>query len=122
MSVRDDIRDGAAKAAFDICRDLGVQATYTPLATGGSAVNVYCMPDDESTTEGNALEITTEQTAKRFFVPKQTGFPPTNGVRTKAKFEAESVTYFVESMDMDALRAGYVLTCTRDHAALIGDR
>ena len=123
MSLTTDIRDTAARAELEICKMRGVQATYTPFVTGGTPVVVWARPlPGESTDEGDVASITTEQSVRRFRIPRQTGFPPSNGVRTKGTLTYDGVLYRIAGFSVDSVGARYTFGCIRDHAAVIGDR
>ena len=122
MSVRTDLRDTAAAAALQMCKVYGAQGTYTSLTGESTATDVWLMPEGESTEEGEVIGVMVESSRRQFMVPRQSSptWPPTNGVRTKAKLVVEDVSWYVESIESDDLGATWTLDCIRDHAAIAG--
>jgi hypothetical protein len=117
MSMRTDIRDAAAQTALAVCMTFGDTITYSD--RGGAAVTLYAAPDDESVADVNILGLEADQTTRRFTVPKQANFPPTNGIRTGAEIKyptTAAYSYFVVSAEADTLGAAYTVTTTRKHA------
>lgn len=121
MSLSTDLRDTAANAELEVCKMRGAQGTYTPLPTGATAVAVWMRPlPGESTDEGDLSGIGTESTVKRFRVPRQTSFPPSDGVRTRGTLTYGGVLYRIAAFSVDSLGARYTFDCVREHAAIIG--
>lgn len=114
MSFRSDVRDATAAVSLDLLKELGVQIVYSH--RGAAGVTLWAAPDDESKTGGEMLDVDAELTSRVFFIPKQTNFPPTNGVSTEDTVTFESVLYHVRSIERDTVGAGYLLSCERVQA------
>jgi hypothetical protein len=114
MSVQTDIRDAAAKAAYDIHTVLGETFSYSN--RGAADVTLYGFFNEPTTTNENVLETETALTEIRLDVARQTNFPPTNGIACDDQITRGTVKYYVTAFESDPLGAMWTLTLERRKA------
>lgn len=120
MSTRSEIVTTAAQLALATCQVFGDVATYSN--KGGVGVTVYCDPQDESRELADVLGVSAEQTARRFFIPAQTSFPPATSIAIADEITYPtnaSYVYSVVRWETDSAGAGYNLDCVRKRVARI---
>jgi len=115
MTIKSEIRDGAANAALNIAQIFGVSVTYTASAT---TILLYAMIENTSreTLNMQAGFGLTDDESIVFVVPRQTSFPP-------AAFQnGATITYGTKIYDIDDIEydceditqsASFRLTCSR---------
>jgi hypothetical protein len=111
MSIFSDIQADAAEALYEICYELGISLTLQ--LSGGSAVTVYCMPEEQTTTNliegGSSGDAMTEL---KLHIPKQTNFSAATAAEvSNALVTYESIQYRVMSCTADPSRAVFTLQC-----------
>lgn len=115
MSARTEIRDAHAALAKNVLAQFGDTATYSNRGVAG--VTVYCDPGEESKDLAEELGCDVEETARRFFIPRQTSFPPSAGIATSDTLvypTSGGYTYFIKRWQADSLGAGYFVDAVRE--------
>jgi hypothetical protein len=121
VGVETYIRDQAARAQLYVFKSgLGQQGTYRNRS--GSNVTVWCDAEAETKTlvEQNGVEI--ELSTRVVHVPRQTNFPPTDGVAINDEFTLNSIKYYIDDFEKDALEATWKLTVQRQQARTLKGR
>jgi len=120
MSVRDEFQSVAANAAKEILELLGDTVSYTN--RNASAVTLSAHPGAESTDLSFEMGHDAETIARPFLIPKQTNFPPANGVNIGDGITFDNKTYRVELWrDISGgYGALFRLECVRTRTATIG--
>lgn len=112
---RQRIRDRLAHAAYRVAYRRGVVVTIT--YKDATTVDVYATLDPASNTIG-LRGGATDESRRVFYVPRQSGFEPTSAIASGATVTYASVTWPVESYDMDAEDETYssifVFNCGRN--------
>jgi hypothetical protein len=120
MSVRTDFRDDLASTVKDALDGLGDTATYIDEGTTVSGLTVH--PGAESKELAEVLGLRAEKTARKFMMPRQTGFPPTAGITIRSRITFDSKDYDVERWEdiSGGYEAVFRLYGSRDQAADVG--
>ena len=118
MSFRTELQTDAAELVVDVLGDLGETIVYRNKEA--STVNVVGSPLDSAFGLAEVLDIEVEENQRVFLVPKQTGFPPTNGINYGDTLTFDSVNYQVESYAVDDVGALYAITCSRSRPHKMG--
>ena len=118
MAFRDELQTDVAEAVVDVLQDLGATIAYKNKEE--DAVNVTGAPLDIGLTLGEFLDIETEETERVFLVPKQTSFPPTDGINYGDTLTFDSVPYQVERWEVDDVGILYAITCSRPRGHKMG--
>lgn len=106
MSFESEIRDLAAKSSLEFCKQL------TPGAfshKGQSPVTIYLSAGPERhelRIEGNH---SVEFAVRDFFVPRQTSFPPTEGVDPQDTITLLGSVWSIGPFELDSVGAAYVM-------------
>jgi hypothetical protein len=97
MSVDTTIRNAFALGLLRLYRARRKTIVFENADDG--EVTLYADYKNESTELAEVLGFEAEKTARKFFVPRQTNFPPADGVRPGALITVESKDYKVEKID-----------------------
>jgi hypothetical protein len=121
MSFRTDLRDlmaASAKAAQDV---LGDTVSYTNRAAS-AVTGLTAHPGPESRELAEAMGLRIEQTAREFEIPRQTSFPPSDGINIGDKVTFDSKDYRVERWEdiSEGYEALFKLSCSRMVASKAG--
>ncbi len=117
---RDDLRDQAALAFFEVAQDLGDQLNYSD--RGETPVPLWCIPEGEDRSLSSIINISDDETLKRFSIPRQYDsngvllFPPANDPSSSAEIIYEGYTWFLRAYHRDSVGAIYTITTVRKQA------
>lgn len=117
MSFSTDLRDACADAAKQILTTLGETVTYSH--RGAATVSVKCAVGDLAKSIAVEMGIDVENTEAVFTIPKQTSFPPTNGISVGDEIVFNSITYDVVDFKNDSPGAIFSLQCERKQARTV---
>jgi len=124
MSTRTDLRDSTAQVALDLLKAFGEQAYLSD--HGGASVTLWIDPGDENKGESDMLSVEAEGAERTFFIPKQTSFPPPNGLQVHgAEFTwptTASYKWQVIGYTADSTGAGYLVRVRRTQGTALGSR
>lgn len=119
MSVSTLVRDEISVALVVLYQDEGKTIVFENDDDG--EVTLYADYKNESTELAYILNFEGEKTGREFFVPRQTNFPPDEGVRIGALITVESKDYCVEKIeDAGDESPQFKLTCSRSIAISAG--
>jgi len=121
MSARTDFRDqfaAVAKIAQDV---LGDTISYTNRG-GSAATGITAHPGPESRELAEMMGLRAEMTAREFEVPRQTSFPPSDGINIGDGVTFDSKVYRVERWEdiSGGYEALFKLQCSRTVASKVG--
>ncbi len=119
MNFRADLRRGTARITLEILRVLGTTATYSG---ADRTVTIYCDPGAEQRTYSEVLGAMTDTTSRTFTIPRQTDFPPSNGVAVADEIDFEDNVYTVDEwLDVSAgVGALFEIKATRVQPTVLG--
>ena len=117
MSIETSMRDQLARAKICVYRVLGSTVLYSN--RGQTAVMLYADQGAETKNIAPALTADAEVSERDFFVPRQTAFPPANGVAIGDEVTWNGVIYTIDRMTQDAIGSEHTLTCIRRQARRI---
>lgn len=119
MSFNTVLRDGVANGFKQFYRAMGKTISYTHRTD--SAVTLYADSRPGDVITGDVLGADTRQTKRTFFIPRQTNFPPTNGIQIGDAIVENSVRYLVERAtdDGDNLTPQFEVVTVRDQATVV---
>lgn len=101
--TRNRIRDAVAKSALETCRRLGFQVNYQ--SPGCAAVTLWAIPNEGGDTMSLLGNTEIGQTME-LLIPRQTDFPPPDGLVPGARIQigdtwyATDIRYPMENADM----------------------
>lgn len=105
MSIETDIRDTTAAAVKEACR---LFSTCSYSHKGGTATTgLYCVPGAIEKTSTSVHGSDAEVQRRRFAMPYQTSFPPSNGIEIGDEITYANVVWRVVDYDTDAVGAVY---------------
>jgi hypothetical protein len=112
MGIRQDIRNCAALAHLEACKQLGEQVTF--YERGAAGVSVWAMPKGAGVNEEERLKVRSERLASGFSIARQTNFPPTNGPSINSEIvDADGVRWRIIAFEADSVDAVYRFDCER---------
>jgi len=116
MSVNTVVRDQTANAFKLLFRALGKSITY--IDETGAEATLYADSKPGARVNGEVIGMETEFSSRTFEIPRQTGFPPTNGVHVDHQIVCNGVRYLVRQAqdDSDELLAVHEIIGVRDQA------
>ena len=117
MSFSTDLRDACATAAYQILTVLGESVTYSH--RGAATINLKAAVGDLAKEMAGDLGMDVEDTEAVFTIPKQTSFPPTNGISIGDEIVWNSITWDVEDFKSDSPGAIFGLKCSRKQAVRV---
>lgn len=127
MSFRSDLQTATAQLAYDIIGVTGssseVTATYSNRGASGVSITVH--PEAESQELADMIGLQSNETARRFLVPKQTNFPPTAGIAVNDEMTyPTNATYKYRIVKWEDISGGvgslFQLSCARSLARRVG--
>lgn len=119
MSLETNIRDLYAAAHKEMCQFLRGSGVITYSHRGGGAVTLTANFGPDSKQLAEELGCDVEDTAKTFYIPRQTNFPPTNGVSISDEIVWNSKTWDVVRYTVDSVGAHFVIDCVYTQARRI---
>lgn len=116
MSINTVVRDGMANGFKQLFRVQGKTITYTD--EEGTSATLYADSKPGERVDGDVLGMPSETSTRTFSIPRQTGFPPTNGVHMNHLIVLNGVRYLVRQApdDADGLLAVHDVLAVRDQA------
>lgn len=107
---RSELRDGAAAALLEVCKQLGAALTLT--TKSGSTVALYGLPLSSRETASLIPGTATDERTMTFTIPRQTSFPPTSdNWQLGATITYGSVVWPIASVDSDSIESHYKIYC-----------
>jgi len=110
MSPREAIRDAAAAAHLEVCKQFGVVVSYSH--EGSDYVNLYAMPSAEIVSWVASDDVDTDVKRGNLQIARQVGFPPsTEIVTTVDDFQYKGLKWVIadSGYKIDSLGAIYVI-------------
>jgi hypothetical protein len=114
LTFRTDLLDNAAALALQVCQQFGAQAYYGNKAVAN--VTIWLAPDTVTRDSGEAVGAEADLTTQRFFIPKQTSFPPADGIQINDTITYPTTAaykYIITRWEGDGVGAGFTVDTVR---------
>lgn len=119
MSLETIVRDRVSRALVYLYKRLGKTVSFTN--RDDAPVTLYADYKPESTSLHETLKMNAEETERTFYIPRQTGFPPTDGINIGGVIAIGTKEYEIDKIDAAGDESPqFELTCTRKRAVDVG--
>ena len=118
--IRDEIRDNVALEALEVCQVYGAQVTYQD-RNADTPVTLWCIPGPVTRRLSKRGSIQEEESERKFTIPLQDNFPPSNEPSAEAQIVYEGHTWNLideggEFWKRDSVGACWTCTAARHQA------
>lgn len=117
--LRDSISDAAGLGLFIGAEVVGIQGTYNH--EGTDITGIYALPFDSKAAMRLSINIRMRENKAGVLIPKQTNFPPTDGVMEDDTWTDDNAVVFrVDKDNSDPFNAVYLFEVVESTAKQVG--